>query len=96
MELLTAKEAAAKLRMCAKTFRGLRLPAVRVDAKRYLYRVEDIEAWINSRLVYGQTETQRRTHHGSRVPKAAQAMGIPKVLSWQDLCAVSLGNKERS
>src|SRR4051812_21076521 len=97
MEYLTAKEAAKRLRMCVKTFRRLHIPAFRPDNKRYLYRVEDLDAWVRSRIVYsgGETKPQRRKH-GSRVPKTTTQMGVPKVLSWQELCAVSMGNKSRS
>ena len=92
MTLLTAEEAAARLRMCKRTFLALGLPASRVSARKRLYREEDIEAYARSRLEYGQMDSQRQGRAGKTMPRIKHR-GAPKVFSPSDLKKIAVGEK---
>jgi predicted site-specific integrase-resolvase len=66
MTLLTHEEAAQRIHVCAKTLRQLRqqglIPYVAVTTRKKLYRVEDLDAYLASRVkteAYAPTERRR-------------------------------------
>jgi hypothetical protein len=68
--LLTHEEAAAHIHVCPRTLRSLRqqglIPYVAVTARKKLYRVEDLDAYVAGRVtteVYQPTQRRR----GSRL-----------------------------
>ena|SRR5215472_5805683 len=92
--LLTTQEAAAQLRMCKKAFLRLRLPKVVVGARKFRYRQEDIDAFIRGRVSYEPTETTGKKN-GRRLPARPKEVGIPKVLSWDQIQSIPLENRGR-
>ena len=88
MNLLTAQEAAKKLRMSKRTFLKLGLPASQVSPRKFLYREEDLDAYTRSRLqcpgpTAGESRPQRR-NKGKILQR-----GVPKVLSPRELMNLS-------
>ena len=77
--LLTHDEAAAHLRVCARTLRAIRqrglIPYVAVTARRILYRVEDLDAYLAGRVRTDMhVPTDRR--RGSRLSPRANVVSF--------------------
>ena len=75
MKLLTLDEAAEVLHVSEGTVRALArregLPLIRVSARRYLVRQEDLDEWLDGRVVSGGPDPatgQRRATGESRSP----------------------------
>ena len=94
MNLLTRKEAAAKLRLSEKSLASLKeIPFVRMGHGRgkILYRSEDLESYIRSKLSYHEEgET-----HGSRVQTGHQKVGLSGLPSRETLQTLRLVNEGR-
>jgi hypothetical protein len=87
--LLSAKEAAAALKVSERTLRRLKLVRVKVG-KQYKYRPADVEGFINLHLEYPVIEGAR---HVSRVQKKSQTVGLSVLPTRQMLHAIRLGNQ---
>lgn len=74
MTLLTADEAAERIKVCAKTLRSLRqrglIPYVAVTRRKILYREEDLDAYVANCVT---TEVYHPTHRRRSQRLSAQA-----------------------
>jgi hypothetical protein len=92
--LLTDQEVAEQLQVKPRTVAKLAIPFVRIGEGKGLkrWRQEDIDRYVNSRLVYRgwhdekEKKTARRAFQGE--PKQ---MGIPTLLSREQIHAIRVG-----
>jgi hypothetical protein len=93
LDLLTRKEAAAKLRISEKTLASLPLPFVRMGRGRgkVLYRNEDLETYIRSKLRWHE----EGSNHGDRVSKGHEKVGLSGLPSRETLQKIRLVNEGR-
>jgi hypothetical protein len=80
--LLTPEQAAAQLHISKKTLAKLRLPSAVISARKKLYRQEDIDAFVRSRLQCG-SDDQRHKPNNKRIE-----VGLPRVLSRRELMQI--------
>jgi hypothetical protein len=96
MKLLTTKEAAARLCICKADFLKLKLPHVELGPRKFRFREEDIEAFINARVRY-PADPESRVKNGRASRSARQwEVGVPKILSPKDLAKVQMGHGKGS
>ena len=98
-ELLTADEVSRQLKAIKpKQVRGLGLPIVRIGKGRgrVLYRQKDVDAYIRSRIEYEETPIRREHNAKYRAKTGHREMGIPEIVSWDQIQQARLGYTGRS
>ena len=97
-ELLTAEEVSCLLKVIKpKQVRGLGLPIVRIGKGRgrVLYRKIDVDAYIRSRVEYEETPIRREHHAKHRAKSGYREMGIPDLISWEQIQQARMGHTGR-
>jgi hypothetical protein len=82
-ELMTKDQVAEVLRLRPVTvprLKGLKKTFVGNGRKHFLYRKQDVIDYINSRV-----EREELIDHGSKQEKRYKKVGIPPLLSWEEL-----------
>lgn len=94
--LLTPRQVAEQLQLRSeRTVDKLKIPFVRVGEGKGVkrYRQEDIDAYINSRVIYrGFNDEKEKKAKRSRVPSGPQSLGVPSLLSRDQLQNIRLAN----
>ena len=90
MPLLTAKEAAAWLKVDRHTLTELPLPYVMLGKRKRRYREEDLEAFVKTRLRYEHTLPPPEPRHYTYRPYSGPISHLP---TWEEARAMAAGQK---